>query len=110
MFNKLAKINFRPQQLKTTQFKQVNIIFFGIYILAFFMLIAAWLQSEVRLSVLFRDVFVAASVEPYYGLFSNIGIFLWSATAAILLFSGTVLFNVNRNPINILNSYYLSAA
>ena len=97
MFNKLAKTNCRPQQLKSTQFKQVNIIFFGIYLLAFFMLIAAWLQSEVQLSVLFRDVFVAASVEPYYGLFSNIGIFLWSATAAILLFSGTVLFSVNKS-------------
>ena len=96
MSNKLAKTNYRTQQLKS-QFKQVNIIFFGIYLLAFFMLIAAWLQSEVRLSVLFRDVFVAASVESYYGLFSNLGIFLWSATAAILLFSGTVLLNVNRS-------------
>ncbi|MGB3756369.1 MAG: hypothetical protein WBA07_08355 [Rivularia sp. (in: cyanobacteria)] len=96
MLNKLARKSCRPQQLKS-QFKQVNIIFFGIYLLAFFMLIAAWLQSEVRLSVLFRDVFVAASVESYYGLFSNLGIFLWSATAAILLFSGTVLLNVNRS-------------
>jgi hypothetical protein len=97
MLKKLAKISFRPQQSKNTSFKQVNIIFFGIYLLVFLMLIAAWLQSEVRLSVLFRDVFVAASVDPYYGLFSNIGIFLWSATAAILLFSGTVLFSVNRS-------------
>ncbi|WP_414624361.1 hypothetical protein [Calothrix sp. CCY 0018] len=97
MFNKLAKTNCRPQQLKSTQFKQANIIFFGIYLLAFFMLLAAWLQSEVQFSVLFRDVFVAASVEPYYGLFSNIGIFLWSATAAILLFSGTVLFSVKQS-------------
>ncbi len=93
---KLSKTSFRPQKSKITPFEQVNIIFFGIYLLAFLMLIAAWLQSEVRLSVLFGDVFVAASVQPYYGLFSNIGIFLWSATAAILLFSGTVLLSVHR--------------
>ena len=97
MSNKLAKTSSRTQQLKNTQFKQVNILFFGIYLVAFFMLIAAWLQSEVQLSVLFRDVFATASVEPYYGLFSNIGIFLWFGTAAILLFSGTILFSVNKS-------------
>ncbi len=97
MFDKLAKPSFRYIKSKSTQFKQINIIFFGIYFVAFLMLIAAWLQSKVQLSILFRDVFVAASVEPYYGLFSNIGIFLWSATAAILLFSGTILFSVNQS-------------
>ncbi|MBV6625331.1 MAG: hypothetical protein KI793_20785 [Rivularia sp. (in: Bacteria)] len=97
MNNKSVKANFRHKQLQTTGFSQINIILFGIYLAAFIMLLAAWLQPKVSFSVLFRDVFVAASVKPYYGLFSNIGIFLWSATAAILLFCGTVLIYANRN-------------
>ncbi|AFY56487.1 hypothetical protein Riv7116_4048 [Rivularia sp. PCC 7116] len=97
MNNKLLKPNFGDKQLQTTRLKQTNIIPFTIYLVAFVMLLIAWLQPAVSFSILFRDVFVAASVKPYYGLFSNIGIFLWSATAAILLFCGTVLINVNKN-------------
>ena len=96
MTHKLIKPNFRNKQSQTNQLSQINIILIGIYLLTFAMLVAAWLQPVVSFSVLFRDVFVAASVKPYYGLFSNIGIFLWSATDAILLFCRTVLIHINN--------------
>ncbi|MEM1391909.1 MAG: hypothetical protein AAGG00_01165 [Cyanobacteria bacterium P01_H01_bin.150] len=101
MNDKLVKLKFNNKNLKKIQLKQKNIISvipFAIYFSAFAMLVAAWLQPKVSFSILFRDVFVAASVQPYYGLFSNIGIFLWSATAAILLFCGTVLISINKKP------------
>ena len=97
MFKKLAGINHRNPQLKSTQFSQINIIFCGIYLLILLLLATAWLQSEVQLSVLFRDTFVIASIPIYYGLFSNIGICLWLATGSILLFSAAILSNVDKS-------------
>lgn len=96
MLEKLTKANHRIPRLKSTQFNQINIVFCGIYLLMLLLLATAWLQSEVQLSLLFRDTFAVASVPIYYGLFSNIGICLWVATGAILLFSAAILANADK--------------
>lgn len=96
MLKKLTQKNDKTQQLKSTQFKQINIVFSGIYLLTLLLLATAWLQSEVKLSLLFRDTFAVAKVPIYYGLFSNIGFFLWLTTGAILLFSAAILFSADK--------------
>jgi hypothetical protein len=96
MLCRLIQKNYKTQQLKSTQFNQINIVFCGIYLLMLLLLATAWLQSEVKFSVLFRDTFAVAEVPIYYGLFSNIGICLWVATGAILLFSAAILSNADK--------------
>lgn len=60
----------------------------------------AYMQPWVAPSFLFRDVFIVAEeardgcCHNYFGLFSNIGTFIWCGTGFILLFSGLVLFRM----------------
>ena len=96
MLEKLSQTTLTNQESKSGQFKAVNFVFFGIYFVVFAMLATAWLQSNVSFDVLFRDTFAVASVPVYYGLFSNLGIFLWLSAAAIMFFSASILFVIGK--------------
>lgn len=101
MLDKLAQTTLTNQKLKSTQFEQVHFAFFGIYFAVFALLAIAWLQSSVPLDFLFRDTFAVASAPVYYGLFSNLGIFLWLSSAAIMFFSTSILSVIDKQ-----NKYY----
>ena len=96
MLEKLAETMLTNQKSKSTQFEQVNFAFFGIYFVVFALLAIVWLQSSVPLDFLFRDTFAVASVPVYYGFFSNLGIFLWLSSAAIMFFSTSILSIIDK--------------
>ncbi len=58
--------------------------------LLFVVAIAAF-SWKIPLSTLTRDMASIAQVHPLIGVVSNVGILLWSATAVICLFSGSLL-------------------
>lgn len=47
--------------------------------------------KDIPVGKLLRDPLVVAGAPPYYGIISQVGIFLWSAAAAICLFSAKAL-------------------
>ena len=61
-------------------------------IIAFLLLVAiAGLHPKIAVSSLSRDMAAIANVHPLTGVVSNVGILLWCATAAICLFSASLL-------------------
>lgn len=56
----------------------------------------AWLQTEVPVDDLMRDPAAIASLPPYIGFFSNLGILLWCAAATLCLFTTLILWRANR--------------
>lgn len=54
--------------------------------------------TDLSMSCLVSDLTEVARVHPLAGILSNLGILLWSATAAILFFSAFLLYNYLRRP------------
>ncbi len=77
------------------KFNQANSFKLYLFLLSV-LLIITWLQPAIPLISLFRDTFHLAGVPPYYGLFSNIGSFLFCATGSITLFGAMLLHSINR--------------
>ncbi len=55
----------------------------------------AGVLTQVRVADLTRDMAVAAGVPLYFGILSNIGIFLWCATASLCLLTALLLHNIS---------------
>ncbi len=72
-------------QIKSTQSLLVVIFIFVILILGF--VIGIHLYKDVPLALLTSDVAVVGKLPIYAGFLSQLGIFLWAATAAICVYS-----------------------
>jgi hypothetical protein len=88
--------NYKNKKNNLINIFRENSYLFGIYIFTSVIILAAWLQPFVEPSFLVRDIFALSSTPVYFGILSNIGIFIWLATGAITIFSGTILFSVNK--------------
>jgi hypothetical protein len=51
---------------------------------------------NIHVSVFTRDPLAVAGGKPYFGLLSNLGVILWSATAAMCFFSYAILKTIKR--------------
>jgi hypothetical protein len=56
----------------------------------------ASIYKQIPIGVLTRDPAAVASVHPFTGVLSNLGVLLWCSSAAICLFSGVVLHHTPR--------------
>lgn len=80
-----------------TKVKPANLILLGLYSSVLLLLALIWIQPYVSPDFLLRDTFVLGSIPRYYGLVSNLGIFLWCATAVVTCFSANLLATVKQN-------------
>ena len=63
-----------------------------------FLVTLAALEGHIPLSRMTRDMAALAKVHPFTGVVSNVGILLWCATAAICLFSSSLLRQRGAHP------------
>ena len=66
------------------------------------LLAAIWFQTHVPIPVLMKDPLavvplVKTCCHCYYCLVSNLGVVIWTAGAAVCLFTSVLLFSVTRN-------------
>ena len=75
--------------------KEVAIYLFLVHLLPFLILLAIPFVCEpmdFSVDMFTRDTNAVAGTHPFVGLVSNIGIIIWTITAAICLFSGIILY------------------
>lgn len=77
---------FLPVAYKRINFK-LGYAPLSIYLASFVLILFVYLQPYIPVEQLVRDTVVVAGGKIYYGLISNIGLFLWCASAAVCLFT-----------------------
>ncbi len=73
------------------------------------LMIGIALQPFVSVSLITRDPAAIASHPPYFGALSNIGILLWSASAAVCYLSGILLKIVQPEQLQVRTFFYVFA-
>ena len=71
-----------------------KVFFYGLYMLAIFLILIVAIASyylNIPIYRFTRDPLAIAGGHPFLGIVSNIGVILWSATAAICFFSYAIL-------------------
>lgn len=88
------RLVMRPEPLLLYQFKKLVPTLSIVYVLTLsmlFIVVTIHQQTKINISDLTRDPASVMGAPFYVGLLSNIGILLWSASAAICLFCSAVL-------------------
>lgn len=83
--------------LKKVQSNWLIIALAGITAIAFLLIITIFSYKGVAPELLTRDIVSIAQLPAYFGMFSQIGLLLWAASAAICFFSANLLARQGQN-------------
>ncbi|WP_435625408.1 hypothetical protein [Flagellimonas sp.] len=83
-------------QLQSNRWKILMILVTTLFLVGLVLLLEKW--KGIPIGNLTRDIVAIANVPIYTGFFSQIGIFLWVATATLCMFSARIGSKTKKNP------------